>query len=72
MGTEEIAEPAATADLLVQLEGVIIARVRAEPADFELMGMLGNTEGWNGSETQREQCRLRAHVTPLRLTTLPR
>src|SRR5438552_88918 len=33
VGTEEIAEPAATADLFVQLEGVIIARVRAEPAD---------------------------------------
>src|ERR1044071_4469453 len=60
VGTEEIAEPAATTDLFVKLERVIVAHIRAEPADFELMCMLGNAEGWNGSETQREQCRLRS------------
>src|SRR5438093_5663382 len=64
--TEEVPEAATAADLIIEIERVIVARERSERADFELMCMLSKAEGWNGIETQQQQRRLRAHVNPPR------
>src|SRR5204863_2073996 len=45
--TEKVAEPSAAADLLAERERAVIASVRAERADLELVRVLTDAEDWN-------------------------
>ena len=63
-GAEEVSQPATTTDLVIEVECSIVAREGGERADFELMGMLGESEGWNDSETEHQQNHPSAHVSP--------
>jgi hypothetical protein len=44
-GTEEVAQSSAATDLFVEVEYLVIAGVRPERAQFELMGVLGGAKG---------------------------
>ncbi len=61
---EEIAQPSAAADLIIETERAIVVHKRGECADFELMGVLADAKGRNGNETEHHQRCPRAHVSP--------
>ena len=61
---EEVAQPPAPTDLIVESERAVVAREGPECADFELVRTLADTKGRKGDETEQKQWRPRAHVSP--------